>query len=147
MSVSEDLTVVSLLGLYCGLLGVVGDAASGLGADPLPRATVVLVEYGHAALLHPLVAVEETVRPVAELLAEVVRVEARLAHARRAPEWLVFGEVVMCNFTAANFSHHKPTVLGKRVVPRLRELASSSRGSQDAGFTQPSFHSLACPCM
>ena len=91
--VAYAIVVAIILGLYCGLLGVVGDAASCLGADPLPRAAVVLVEYGHAALLHPLVAVEEAVRPVAEILAEVVRVEARLAYARRAPGWL-FSDVV-----------------------------------------------------
>ena len=35
---------------------------------------------------------------------------------------------------------------GKRVVPRLRELPSAVRGSQEAVFTHPSYHSFAQPC-
>ena len=37
------------------------------------------------------------------------------------------------------------TGLGKRVVPRLRELVA--RGSKEAGFTQPRDHYLAQPCI
>ena len=38
--------------------------------------------------------------------------------------------------------------LGKRVSPRLRELASpaAARGNQKAGFPQPKDHSFVQPC-
>ena len=38
------------------------------------------------------------------------------------------------------------TGIGKRVVPRLHELAPAARRSQEAGFTQPRPHLLADPC-
>ena len=57
---------------------------------------VVLVVNRHAALLHSLVVMDEAVRPVAELFPEIVRVEARLANARRAPgRVLSFREIVI----------------------------------------------------
>ena len=41
----------------------------------------------------------------------------------------------------------KNTGLGKRVVPRLCELAPpAARGSREAGFMQPRDHYLAQPC-
>ena len=39
------------------------------------------------------------------------------------------------------------TGLGKRMVPRLCELAYAAGGSQEAVFTQPREHSLADPCI
>ena len=50
-------------------------------------------------------------------------------------------------FYASSCDRTDYTMLGKRVVPRLRELAPTDIGSQEEGFTQPRDHSLAEPCI
>ena len=56
---------------------------------------------------------------------------------------MAIGDILL-GFETFSFSYVY-TGLGKRVVPRLCELAPAVRGSQEAGFTQPRDHSLAEP--